>query len=184
MTPGRRAVFLDRDGVIVEAFVRGGRPHSPGCLAELVIPPETKQCLDRLKERGFLLIVVTNQPEVARGTLSSAVLESMHQYIRRQLPLDEILVCHHDDADDCPCRKPRPGLILEAGRRHGIALELSFLIGDRWRDVEAGGNAGCTTILIDFGYREREPDRAPGARVSSLREATDWILARTPPKIT
>ena len=181
MTPGRKAVFLDRDGVIVEALVRDGRPYPPSSLADLVIPAETKECLQRLKERGFLLLVVTNQPDVARGTLLAADLEIMHRHLRSQLPLDDILACCHDDADDCPCRKPRPGLIVEAARRYGIALETSFLIGDRWRDVEAGRNAGCTTVLIDNGYDERPTDRAPHVRVSNLREAAGWILGRTPP---
>ena len=181
MTTGRPAVFLDRDGVIVQAIVREGRPYPPSCLAELVIPPETKTCLERLRERGYLLIVVTNQPDVARGTLAADALEEMHRRLRQLLPLDDILACCHDDADDCPCRKPRPGLMIEAARRHGIALDGSFLIGDRWRDVEAGRNAGCATVLIDYGYRERGPSHAPDARVGGLDEATNWILARTPP---
>jgi D-glycero-D-manno-heptose 1,7-bisphosphate phosphatase len=104
----------------------------------------------------------------------------MHQTLMAQLPLDDILVCPHTDHDNCDCRKPRPGMLLEAAHRHNIDLGNSFMIGDRWRDIEAGYNAGCKTILIDYGYSERPPDREPDLRVTSLREAADWIIRCTP----
>ncbi len=171
----KRAVFLDRDGVLNRAIVRDGKPFSPASLAELEILPEAAACLAELKRLGYLLVVVTNQPEVGRGTLAPGTLEEMHAALRAQLPLDDILCCFHDDAAGCECRKPRPGLLLEAARRYGIDLAGSFLIGDRWRDIEAGAAAGCRTVWIDYGYRERAPGVEADARVESLGEAVWWI---------
>ncbi len=176
----KRAVFLDRDGVLNRAIVRDGLPFSPSSPAELEILPEAAACLERLKRLGFLLIVVTNQPDVGRGTLAPAVVEEMHAALRAQLPLDDILCCFHaDDAAGCECRKPRPGLLLEAARRHGIDFAQSFLIGDRWRDIEAGAAAGCRTVWIDYGYRERGPRVEADARVASLAEAVEWVVRRS-----
>lgn len=178
LTVGGRAVFLDRDGVLNEAVVRDGKPYPPGSLADLRIIDGAATSLARLKERGFLLLVVTNQPDVARGTQSMAAIEEMHQSIRDRLPIDEFLVCAHDDRDQCACRKPAPGLLLEAASRHGVDMSRSFLIGDRWRDVDAGRAAGCRTVFIDYGYRERGPSADPDARVKSLPEAVDWIVGQ------
>lgn len=172
----RRAVFLDRDGVLVKVIVRDGRPYSPSRLAEMEILPGVREALERLRREGFLLIVVTNQPEVARGTLTADALEQMHRDLRQALPLDDIRVCLHDDADECACRKPKPGMILAAARRHGVDLRRSFLVGDRWRDIEAGRAAGCATVLIEQHYCERAPAAPPNASVRSLPEAVDWIL--------
>lgn len=175
----RNAVFLDRDGVLNEAVVRDGKPHPPAALADLRIPAGTAQALARLKERDFLLLVVTNQPDVARGTQQRQAVEDMGRRLRAELPLDDVLTCYHDDQDDCDCRKPRPGLMTRAAQRYGIDLSHSYLIGDRWRDVDAGANAGCKTVWIDRGYAEQAPVSVPDARVGSLPEAVDWILART-----
>jgi D-glycero-D-manno-heptose 1,7-bisphosphate phosphatase len=131
--------------------------------------------LARLKQQGLSLIVVTNQPDVARGTQTVAAIEEIHALLRRELPLDDFLTCMHDDDDNCGCRKPKPGLILEGAARHGADPLQSFMVGDRWRDIESGKNAGCRTIWIDRGYRERAPE-APDARVASLSEAVEWIL--------
>jgi D-sedoheptulose 7-phosphate isomerase len=175
----KRAVFLDRDGVLNEAVVQDGKPYSPADAASLRILAGTAEALARLKERGYLLLVVTNQPDVARGKQKRDAIEEMNRRLRAELPLDEVLTCYHDDADHCECRKPRPGLITGAAQQHGIDLSHSFLIGDRWRDVDAGKNAGCKTILIDRGYTERAPASAPDVRVESLSGAVDWILKTT-----
>ncbi len=175
----KRAVFLDRDGVINEAEVRDGKPYPPANAASLRIPLGTAEALARLKEHGFLLLVVTNQPDVARGTQQRVRIEEINRRLRSELPLDDVLTCYHDDADNCDCRKPRPGLIKRAALQLGIDLGHSYLIGDRWRDIDAGANAGCKTILIDRGYKERAPAASPDVRVLSLYDAVDWILKTT-----
>jgi D-sedoheptulose 7-phosphate isomerase len=175
----RRAVFLDRDGVINRAFVRDGKPLPPPTLQELEVLPDVPEALHDLKSHGYQLLVVTNQPDVGRGKQSRAALDAMHQSLSASLPIDDILVCTHTDEDHCDCRKPLPGMLLEAARKHNVDLAASFMVGDRWRDIEAGYNAGCKTILVDYGYSERPPDRAPDLRVGSLREAADWIIRST-----
>lgn len=172
----RRAVFLDRDGVLNRAVIRGGKPFPPASVAELEIEPDAPGCLLELKRLGFLLVVVTNQPDVARGRQAAAQVDEIHAALRAALPLDDILVCFHDDDDACACRKPKPGMLLEAARRHGIDLERSYMVGDRWRDIEAGAAAGCRTVWIDGGYRERAPGVRPGYTARSLRDAAEWIV--------
>jgi D-glycero-D-manno-heptose 1,7-bisphosphate phosphatase len=174
----RRAVFLDRDGVLNEAIVRDGKPYPPAHLHELKIIPEAAAALQRLKRASLLLIVVTNQPDVARGTQTREGVESLHAAIAAALPLDAFYVCWHDDRDGCECRKPKPGMLLEAANRYAIDLQRSFLIGDRWRDVDAGHAAGCRTVQIDRGYNERSPQAAPDYSAASLTDAVDWILGR------
>lgn len=171
----RRAVFLDRDGVLNRAVVRSGLPYPPANITELEILPGVEDGLARLRAAGFLLIVVTNQPDVARGTQSRDQVESMHRALSAKLPLDDFRVCYHDDADKCSCRKPQPGLLHQAAHDWQIDLANSFIIGDRWRDIEAGIRAGCRTVFIDYGYAERQPDRVDW-RVRSFTQATDSIL--------
>ena len=171
----RRAVFLDRDGVINRAVVRDGKPYPPASEAEMEVLPGVREALQRLRDAGFRLVVVTNQPDVARGTQRRDVIDRMHARLARELPLDEFRVCDHDDADGCRCRKPNPGLLEDAAREAGVSLADSFMVGDRWRDIEAGQRAGCAAIFIDREYHERRPD-SPDAIVSSLPDAADWIL--------
>jgi D-glycero-D-manno-heptose 1,7-bisphosphate phosphatase len=173
---GKRAVFLDRDGVINQALIRDGKPYPPATLDELVIVPEARASLDDLKQAGLMLIVVTNQPDIARGLQTMGAVEAIHTALRQALPLDDFFLCAHDDSAHCDCRKPQPGLLIEASRKHDVDLSRSFMIGDRWRDVEAGANAGCATVWIDSGYRERRSSVEPSATVNSLRAAVDWIL--------
>ncbi len=173
----RRAVFVDRDGVINRPIVRNGRPFAPASVDELEILPGVAEALTRLSNAGFIIVVVTNQPEVARGTLPRAALDAMHASLQSVLPLDDIRVCPHDDRDACDCRKPKPGMVLAAARELGISLEESYLVGDRWRDIEAGRNAGCVTIFVDCGYDEPRPEGA-AATVRSLAEAAEWILSQ------
>jgi D-sedoheptulose 7-phosphate isomerase len=173
----RPAVFLDRDGVLNRPVIRDGKPFPPTTPEELELAPDVAESLLDLKARGFALFVITNQPDVARGTQTRNAVESIHRALASSLPIDDIFVCYHDDADDCACRKPRPGLLLEAQRKHNIDLSRSFFIGDRWRDIDAGHAAGCKTILIDYGYSERKPAKPPEATVRSLREAADWIIS-------
>jgi D-glycero-D-manno-heptose 1,7-bisphosphate phosphatase len=172
----RPAVFLDRDGVLNEVLVRNGKPYPPTTPAELRIAPDASEALNRLKERGFLLLVVTNQPDVARGKQTRENVEAMNRRLRDTLPLDDVFTCFHDDSDACDCRKPRPGLVTLAAKQYDVDLARSYLAGDRWRDIDAGAGAGCRTVLIDHGYSERTPASAPNARVRSLTEAVEWIL--------
>ncbi len=174
----RPAVFLDRDGVLNRAPVQDGKPRPPLSMDEFELLPGVVLALHDLKARGFALIVITNQPDVARGNQTRAVIDAMHESLADSLPVDDILVCYHDDADRCACRKPLPGLLFEAQRKHNIDLSRSFVVGDRWRDIDAGHAAGCATILIDHGYRERKPRHPPDTEVKSLREAADWIIAK------
>ena len=171
-----RAVFLDRDGVINRAVVRDGKPYAPVRLDELEVLPGVPEALVRLHDAGFRLVVVTNQPDLARGTQRREVIDAMHAHLASALWIDEFRVCEHDDRDDCPCRKPKPGLIEAAAREADLCLPDSFMVGDRWRDVEAGRRAGCTTIFIDCGYEEPSPEYAD-VIVRSLTDAVDWILS-------
>lgn len=177
----RRAVFLDRDGVLNRALLRDGCPHPPQSLAELEILPGVTEALARLREAGFLLIVVTNQPDVARGQQQRHVVEEINRALSARLPLDEVCVCYHDTADGCTCRKPAPGLLLAAAARWRIDLEASYMIGDRWKDIEAGRRAGCRTILIDHHYAEAMRG-APDYTTTSLLAAVDWVTGPAGPQ--
>jgi D-glycero-D-manno-heptose 1,7-bisphosphate phosphatase len=169
------AVFLDRDGVLNEPIVRDGRPYPPASPGELVIVDGAREALDRLKAADYRLVVVTNQPDVATGAQRRDVVEAINAALVAALPLDEVRVCYHDARAACECRKPAPGLLLQDPPHD---LPRSVMVGDRWRDVEAGARAGVgACILIDRAYRERltvEPD----VRVRTLSEAADWILLR------
>jgi D-glycero-D-manno-heptose 1,7-bisphosphate phosphatase len=171
----RRAVFLDRDGVVNRAKVRDGRPYPPNSVDEVEILPGVADALSRFKAAGFAVVVVTNQPDVARGVQTRATVEAIHAKLSTALPIDEFRVCYHDDRDGCACRKPKPGLILESARAHDFDIRCSVVVGDRWRDIEAGQRAGCRTVFLDCGYVERHPS-APDLVVRSLTEAADWIL--------
>lgn len=175
----RRAAFLDRDGVINAAAVKNGLPHPPATPDGLRILPGVEKALERLHDAGYLTLVVTNQPDVARGVTSRSMVEAIHQRLRAALRLDGIYVCWHDDADRCNCRKPQPGLLLEAARHHNVDLAHSFMIGDRWRDVAAGQKAGCRTIWIKYGYDEEEPAPPIDYVADGLANAVDWILEST-----
>jgi D-glycero-D-manno-heptose 1,7-bisphosphate phosphatase len=172
----RRAVFLDRDGIINQSIVRDGKPYPPGSAAELEILAGVRDALVSLRNAGFLNIVVTNQPDVATGKQEIEIIEAMHRRLRLELALDDIKVCYHTDADGCDCRKPKPGMLLQAAREFGIDLEQSFMVGDRWRDIAAGQASGCTNFFIDYGYREKRPEQ-PYIAVTSLAEAGRRILA-------
>ncbi|MFC3053733.1 D-glycero-alpha-D-manno-heptose-1,7-bisphosphate 7-phosphatase [Kordiimonas pumila] len=169
-----RAVFLDRDGVLNRAFVRGGKSYPPATLHEFELLEGVAEACSALKSAGFKLIVVTNQPDVATGKQTRAVVEKMHAKLTALVPIDDIFVCYHVDADICACRKPAPGMILEAAKRHDIDLASSYLVGDRWRDIEAGVRAGCQAIFIEYGYAEKAAEGYVLA-TGSLKQASDFI---------
>jgi D-glycero-D-manno-heptose 1,7-bisphosphate phosphatase len=171
----RRAVFLDRDGVLVETEVRDGAAYAVTTLAEFRVVPDAAEQVARLRAAGLVCIVFTNQPEVARGTIAPEVLAAMHNVLRAAVPLDDVYVCPHDEGDGCACRKPRPGMLHDAAARWDVSLADSFVIGDRWRDVDAGRAAGCYAVLLE---REYSACTTADARVATLHEAVDAVLAR------
>ena len=174
----RRAVFLDRDGVINRCTVTGGKPYAPRTLADFRLLPGTAFAVSALKDAGFIVIVVTNQPNIGNTLVDAAVVEAMHQKLRRLVPVDDIRVCPHKQDAQCACRKPAPGLLLEAAARWQIDPKKSFMVGDRWSDVVAGQAIGCYSILLDRGYLEtRQMTRqiAPDGRAKSLPAAVRLI---------
>lgn len=170
-----RAVFLDRDGVLNRVTVRDGVPHPPNSVDELHILPGVADALNDLRQAQFHLIVVTNQPDVARGTQTRERVEEINSALRRQLPVGEVVVCYHDNADQCLCRKPKPGMILDAAARFDLDPTRSFMVGDRWGDIVAGETAGCITFLIEESYSGAAKCR-PNYRVADLSEAARIIL--------
>jgi transaldolase len=171
----RRAVFLDRDGVLNRTVVQDGAPRPPASPEELEILPGVREALTALAARGFTLVVVTNQPDVARGRQARAVVEEINRRLLAALPLHAVLTCYHDDGDRCDCRKPRPGLLRRAAAELGLDLSASVMVGDRWSDVEAGAAAGCRTFLVRAAHSE--PGRCrPDHEVADLAEAAGAIL--------
>jgi D-glycero-D-manno-heptose 1,7-bisphosphate phosphatase len=175
MKPRKKAVFLDRDGVINRPVVRNGKPYPPATVDEFEFLPGVDEAVKGLKAAGFLIVVVTNQPDVARGRQKRAVIDAMHEKLRAALKPDAVEVCFHDDADGCDCRKPKPGMILRSAKAFDVDLKESYMVGDRWRDVEAGINAGCKTVFIGEGYDEKMP-MASDLTAKTLAEAARLIL--------
>jgi len=174
----RRAVFVDRDGVLNAAVVEDGRPHPPASVTDLAFLAGVRERVAALKELGFLVVCVTNQPDVARGTVTRTAVEQINARVREEMGLDELLACYHDDNDGCDCRKPRPGLLLDAARRLGIDLPRSYMVGDRWKDVACGSAAGCTTVFVDQRYSERFEGPAPDHISATAAAALDYVLSR------
>jgi len=174
----RRAVFLDRDGVLNDAIVRDGLAYAPLSLDDFHILEEAPDAVARLRGTGLLCIAFTNQPEIARGLLPPETLELMHRTLRDRVALDDVYVCPHDSTDGCECHKPKPGMLLDAARRWDLALADSFVIGDRWRDIGAGRAAGCHSVLLERPYSACDDASVPHARVATLSEAVDLILER------
>ncbi len=176
--PRQRAVFLDRDGVVIERVTKWGPTGSPRTVGEMRLRLGVAEACHQLRGVGFKLVMVTNQPDVARGQLASADLEQMHRTLAALLPLDDILACIHDDVDRCGCRKPEPGMLLTAAARFNLSLRESFMVGDRWRDVEAGRRAGCRTVFVSYGDEGQLP-AAPDHVTDGLPGAAAWILGNS-----
>lgn len=171
-----RAVFIDRDGVINRAVVRDGKPYPPQDLSDFELLPGVSEAIRSLHDARFRLIVATNQPDVGAGRQTREKVEEIHAHLRAALPIDDIKVCYHTDADRCACRKPKPGMLLDAAEQWQIDLSASVMVGDRWRDVDAGKAAGCRTILIESGYDERQAEGFDAA-VPSLLDASRLIVS-------
>lgn len=175
----RSAVFLDRDGVINHAFVRAGKSYPPDRVEDFQLLDGVAEACAQLKAAGHLLIVVTNQPDVGTGKQTWAEVAAMHRKMNGLLPLDDVFVCTHPGADQCFCRKPRPGMLLAAAQRHGLDLAGSFLVGDRRGDIRAGQRVGCRCFFIDRHYQEPGPE-PPFEPVAGLLEAARRILNPAP----
>ena len=171
-----RAVFLDRDGVLNIPEFRNGRSYAPRELERFILYPEAANAISSLKKNGFITIVVTNQPDVGAGLLDQSIVEAMHDQLRRTTAIDDIEVCFETQDKATERRKPGIGMLKNSALKWNFDLTKSYLIGDRWSDVQAGVNAGCTTIFIDRSYTEEELPVEQTATVSSLREAVSWIL--------
>jgi D-glycero-D-manno-heptose 1,7-bisphosphate phosphatase len=170
----RRAVFIDRDGVLLDSPVEAGIPRPPRSPAEFAYLPGVAEALALIRSASLVPVVVTNQPDVTRGLTTRTFVESLHSRLRRDHDLTHIYTCFHDDADHCRCRKPAPGLLEQAARELGLSLPRSFLVGDRWRDIEAGRRARCTTLLVRRAY---SGESSPDASVSSLLDAAHHITS-------
>ena len=173
----RPAVFLDRDGVLNRTTVSGDTPYPPTSVAKVEILPGVREALEKLRRRGLALIVVTNQPDVARGTQTREAVEEINRFLVRQLRLDAVYTCYHDAADACACRKPKPGMLMRAAEEHSIDLSRSFMVGDRWGDIVAGAAAGCVTFLLEMQYSQRHRC-SPDHVVADLAGAVEFILRR------
>jgi D-glycero-D-manno-heptose 1,7-bisphosphate phosphatase len=179
----QRAVFLDRDGVINRTFFHDGKLRAPDRLDQFEFLPGVKTAVEQLKNAGFLTIVVTNQPDVARGWQKKEVVDSMNDKVMQELRLHDLKVCFHDDEARCACRKPKAGMLLEAAKDWEIDLNASYMVGDRYSDIQAGNLAGCSSILVRdgnfVGARGLPNDKSvPRTEVGSLKEAVDWILKK------
>ena len=167
----KKAVFLDRDGVINRALVKDGLPESPKSLNELEILPGVKESILRLKKLNFICLVVTNQPDVQREKIKKNTIIKMNNFLKKKIELDDIFVCYHDDQDNCNCRKPKPGLLLQARKKWNVDFKKSFIVGDRWRDIQAGKKVGCKTIFLDYRYKDIKP-KNPDFVTDTLLNAT------------
>lgn len=173
-----RAVFLDRDGVINRALVRDGHPFSPSNIEEFEWVEGIHSVTEKLCSAGFRIFCVTNQPDVGRGLQDIALVEELHKMVLKELPLEKIYTCYHDDVTACDCRKPRPGLILEAASEYDLDLEQAWLVGDRWKDIDAGNAVGCQTVFVDYGYDEYLRT-LPNHVVTGIKELPGLILDPT-----
>jgi len=179
-TKNRCCVFLDRDGVINRSITKNGLPFPPMSMADFEILPGVPEACAKLKAAGFLLVLTTNQPDVGRGIVPRELVEAMNAEVSKVVALDRIEVCYHPGrgASDCDCRKPKPGMLLSAAKALDIDLAQSWMVGDRWRDVDCGFNAGCKTIFIEGNYIEQLKQK-PDFSARNLTEAADIILAQT-----
>ncbi len=179
-TSFRRAVFLDRDGTLNRQIIREGRPFPPTNLDQFALFPGVPAACASLAAAGFALIVVTNQPDVGRGTQSRAMVEAMHARLRQWVPeIEQIEVCYASGLNQARPpdrrRKPEPGMLLDAAVALDLDLTHSWMVGDRWRDIDCGRRAGVRTVFIDFGYDE-ELRAPPDFTVASFAEAAAVIL--------
>ena len=170
-----KAVFLDRDGVIVKANVRNGKAYAPTKIKDFKIYKFSADCIYKLKKKGFKTIVVTNQPDVGKNIISKNTLKKMHIALKKKTKVNQIYTCVHTSKEKCKCRKPLPGMLIKAGKQHKINFKKSYMVGDRLVDIKCGKKVGCKTIFINRNYKEKKPSNNIQS-VKNLKEATDTIL--------
>jgi D-glycero-D-manno-heptose 1,7-bisphosphate phosphatase len=173
-----QGIFLDRDGVINEVIIKKGIPHPPQEVHQVKIIAGVRESIKKFKLNGIQIVIVTNQPDVGRGTLAKETVEEINGYLKAELHIEHVYCCYHDNLDNCGCRKPSPGMLIEAAQNLNLDLSRSYMVGDRWRDIEAGQAAGCTSFFIDYGYAEKLPNM-PFIRVTSLLDAAQKILGES-----
>ena len=173
------AVFLDRDGVLSRAIVVNGKSYAPRKPSEFKLLPGAKESVAKLKQAGFIVIVVTNQPDIGNGLIDQSFVEMMHKKLSKKTNITKVYVCPHKQQENCFCRKPNPGMLLEAAFEYGIDLGKSFMVGDRASDIEAGVKAGCSSIFLNRHYSAPLPQKQI-CTVSSLPKAVDYILSIRP----
>lgn len=174
--PHRRAVFLDRDGVLIQNTIRNGKPYAVTPSEKVVLFDDAVAACKSLRDEGYLLIMATNQPDIRRGLTTSEFVQETNDRLMKLLGLDDIRVCYHDAADNCACRKPNPGLLFAAAEQFGINLSQSFMVGDRRTDILAGARAGCRTVFIERGYWGEIAEGADFI-TNSLASAAEWVVA-------
>ena len=170
-----KAVFLDRDGVINRSHLVDGVAKPPTVIEEVEILGGVIEAIKILKDHDFIPVVVTNQPDVARGVILESQVDAINTYIGACTNLEFFYTCFHDDIDKCDCRKPAPGLIKRAASDLNLNISNSYLVGDRWRDIAAGQAAGCQSFFIDYSYPEEAP-KMPFIKVSSLMDAVRIMI--------
>jgi len=170
-----KAIFLDRDGVLVKSFTRKGKAYAPTKLKDFKIYKDSTRCVKKLNSLGFKIFVITNQPDVGKKLISKSTLNKMHNKLKKKIEIDKIYTCIHTQDQKCTCRKPKPGMILKAAKVYKINLKKSYMIGDRSSDIICGNKAGCKTIFINRNYKEKKP-LTQIASVKSFKEATNCIV--------
>lgn len=171
----KKAVFLDRDGVINKTLLKMGKQRAPYTLEEFAFIEGVEEAVLKLKAHGFTLIVVTNQPDVSRGWVTREAVDLVNDYIQQVLKLDDMVACFHTNDDNCDCRKPKPGMLTSSAAKWQIDLKKSFMVGDRTSDIEAGEQAGCKTVLV--GDNEEGVGNKADHTSKTLLSAVDWIIS-------
>ena len=170
-----KAVFLDRDGVINKPIVIEGKSYAPQSLKDFKIFPKVKVAVKKLRNNGFKVFVISNQPDIGNKLIKKKTLNQMHKLLKSKVPVNKIYFCPHTRNDKCKCRKPNPGMIIKASKDSGILLKESYVIGDRKTDIDAGLKAGCKTIFVNHNYVEKKPTKQEKT-VKSLHAAVKYIL--------
>lgn len=175
MVKKNKAVFLDRDGVLVKSFVKNKKAYAPTKLKDFKIFKYSSSCIKKLNSHGFKTIVVTNQPDIDSKKLSKKTLNKMHYKLKKETNVKSIYSCHHSSQKNCKCRKPRTGMLIKAAKVNKIDFNKSYMVGDRYSDIVCGNSIGCKTIFIDRNYGEKKP-KTQITSVKNLNEATKYIL--------